>query len=324
MKKQIIKPNPLKKGDTIGLVAPATFLAQEQIKRIEIALKEEGYGLKVAENVGQVYGYCAGRDQERAKAFMEMWLDPEVDVIWCGRGGFGSGKLLPYLDFHKIREHPKMLIGMSDVTALHIAVGQEAFLVSYLGPNLSHFFQLKERSTEFTDYYCWDFLQTPSLVHDYTQPDHRASASMKVIREGVGEGPLIGGNLSLITSLIGTPWQLKTEQALLVLEDVHEAPYRIDRMLNQLHLSGMLDGLAGVILGTFEHCLSADPENSLSLDIIFKEYFSHRNYPVLWGFPTGHVADQVVLPLQCQGRLDTGACLVSLLEPAVRSVVAVV
>lgn len=313
------KPKALKKGDTIGIVSPAAPLLKESLELSKKELIHLGYKVKFASNIESSYGYLAGKDEERAKAFMDIWLDPEVDSIWSSRGGYGSTRILPHLDFKKIKQHPKMFIGMSDITALHIALGQNASLVSYLGPTLSCLFTPKENpQKKFMHDHCWDFLSHPKKGHNYsysTLLDHPC----EVIKEGVAEGKLVGGNLSLITSLIGTPWQLETKGKILILEDVNEAPYRIDRMLNQLKLSGSLEHLSGLILGTFKDCSPRCIEKSLSLSQVFKEYFSKMSYPSLLGFPTGHTDDQVTLPLQCKVKLDTTSKTLKLLEPAVRA-----
>lgn len=316
MIKPIIKPKPLQAGDTIGMVMPASGVSQELLERITEGLHGLGYKAKLPANIDKVHGYLAGTDEERAGAFMEIWLDPEVDIVWCIRGGYGSGRLLTYLDFNLIKTHPKIFIGMSDITALHIALGQNSSLVSYLGPNLASLFTGDRPSSEFTHYHCYTFLEGRGDM-DFYKYRPVEGEGIEILQEGVGEGVFVGGNLSLIVSLIGTPWQLNTEGAILILEEVNEPPYKIDRMLNQLKLSGMLSSVAGVILGTFEGCHV--PATSLSLSTIFNEYFSSKSYPVIRGFPTGHSHNQIILPLQCAARIDTYANTLSLLEPATRS-----
>lgn len=315
-KKQIIKPKALEIGDVIGLVMPASQGSPESLEWIVHSLKTRGYIPKLASNAHKSHGYLAGADLARAQGLMELWLDPEVDALWCIRGGYGSARLLPLLDFQLIQNHPKMFIGMSDITALHIALGQCASLVSYLGPNLASLFHLEKPSTDFTFNHCWHFLSHPKDIYNYSYPK---SQEISVIKEGEAEGILVGGNLALITSLIGTPWQLDAQGKILVLEDVNEAPYKIDRMLNQLQLSGLLDQVSGVVLGAFEQCVT--PHKSLSLSEIFQEYFGHRSYPTLRGFPTGHVQDQVMLPLQCRARLSTDRASLTLLEAGAELVV---
>lgn len=315
MTNSVLKSKSLKAGNTIGVVTPAAPMSKELMELFKNELNALGYKVKFSDNSSSSYGYLAGSDEERAKAFMNTWIDPEVDVVWCSRGGYGCSRLLPFLDFKVFKNNPKMFIGMSDVTALHIAMSQ-ASIMSYLGPTLSCLFSLEKQKNAFMHGHCWQFLSKAQESHIYSYPENFLDP-FEVIKEGVGKGRLLGGNLSLIAALVGTPWQLDTKGSILVLEDIHEAPYRIDRMLNQLKQGGLLDNLAGVILGTFKNCLSHQPDKSLSLSQIFKEYFSNRDYPSIIGFPTGHIDDQVILPLCCEAILNTSSKTVQLLESAV-------
>jgi len=310
-KKQILQPKPLEKGGTIGLALPASFLPLESIEWIIKALHQLGYQTKLGSNASSKHGYLAGKDPERAQAFMDLWLDPEVSMLWCLRGGYGSGRLLSYLDYHEMQKHPKLLMGMSDITALHLAIGQMLPCISYLGPNLPTLFPLSKPTNSLTLEHCLHFLSHPLKDYTYTYPD---PYELSVIREGVAEGLAVGGNLAVLASLLGTPWQLEAEGKILILEDINEPPYKIDRMLNQLNLSGILDKVSGVILGTFEKCVSAHPENALSLETIFEEYFQERGYPVVRGFPTGHIEEERILPLQYNIKLDTTSKAVALKE----------
>lgn len=308
MENSIKKTKPLKIGCTIGIALPAAPVNKELLELFKRELTNLGYLVKFSENSNSSYGYLAGNDQERAKAFMNLWLDPEVDVVWCARGGYGCSRLLPLLDFKLLKKHPKMFIGMSDITAIHMAMSHIS-LVTYLGPTLSCLFSLEKQKNTFTHEHCWNYLSKPTLSYTYSQ-------EYEVIKEGSGQGKLVGGNLSLINSLIGTPWQIETKGKILILEDVNEAPYRIDRMLNQLQQAGLLDHLQGIILGTFKDCLSREPNKSLSLSQIFKEYFSYRTYPSILGFPTGHSESQVTIPLSIMASLETSSKTIKLLESA--------
>ena len=272
MKDFITKPKALKLGNTIGIITPAAPMNKELTELFKNELIQLGYKVKFSGNSNSSYGYLAGSDEERAKAFMDTWLDPEVDVVWCSRGGYGCARLLPLLDFNLLKNHPKIFIGMSDVTALHVAMHKES-LASYLGPTLSSLFSLEKSKSIFMHKNCWRFLSKPTDTHVYPYPENFAYPS-EVIKEGRSQGKLVGGNLSLIASLIGTPWQLDTKGKILILEDVNEAPYRIDRMLCQLNQAGLLNDIAGVILGTFKDCIAKESNKSLTLSQIFKEYFS--------------------------------------------------
>jgi muramoyltetrapeptide carboxypeptidase len=306
-----IKPPLFKKGCTIGVVTPAAPNPLESLNIFKQQLTLLGYKVKISDNFQDAYGYLAGVDKTRAEAFMKIWLDPEVDVVWCSRGGYGSSRILPYLDFNLLKKHPKIFVGMSDITALHNALHNYS-LVSYLGPTLSCLFPVEKEKSQFMHEECWKFFLQPKEVYAYQYPE-QFEYPYKEIKKGVAQGKLVGGNLSLIVSLIGTPWQVDTKGKILILEDVNEAPYRIDRMLNQLHQSGSLEALAGLILGTFKGCVY-QADKSLSLHQIFEHYFSWRKYPSISGFPTGHIDQQVILPLGCEVILDTASKKLQLLE----------
>jgi len=294
----VIKPKPLTKGSVIGLALPASPGVESSLESIQQGLDDLGYGSKLPKNAELLHGYLAGRDRERAEAFMQLWIDPEVDAIWCVRGGYGCGRILPLLDFQTLSCHPKLFIGMSDVTALHIALHRFCSFPTYLGPCLSTVFHHKEPMSKSCQMQVFDVLQNPALERKYF-----FNPTAEVIKEGEAEGNLVGGNLSLIASLMGSPWQIETKGKILVLEEVHEAPYRIDRMLNQLSLGGVLNDLAGVILGEFTRCETE--KTSLSLLEIFREYFAEKPYPTIWGFATGHITEQTMVPLQRKARFDT-------------------
>jgi muramoyltetrapeptide carboxypeptidase len=269
----------------------------------------------------------------RADAFMAAWLDPEVDMVWCATGGYGTTRLLERLDYDAIRAHPKILCGMSDITGLHLGIGRRARLVTFLGPNALWPIIREDRGpcvyaerwwrrallgAEFRD--PTGGLLPPGYTYEYpTEPrdeqqgdDVRDPAATMV--PGRARGRLVGGNLSLIAATVGTPFQIETEGRLLVLEDVHEEPYRLDRMLCQLNLAGLLDGPAGVVLGTWRECAPENPERSLSVQQVLRDYFESRPYPVIENFPTGHVPEQATLPLGCMAELDADAAALRLVE----------
>jgi muramoyltetrapeptide carboxypeptidase len=317
MKVSFVKPKALKIGDTIGVVSPAAPVSEDLMELFKRELNALGYKVKLPDNSGMSYGYLAGPDEDRARAFMNIWLDPEVDVVWCSRGGYGCSRLLPFLDFELLKKNPKIFIGMSDITALHCAM-HKISLVSYLGPTLSCLFDPKNLKSVFMHQNCWEILSNSKQVYKYFYPEN-FEYPFEVIKEGRAQGKLLGGNLSLITSLVGTPWQIETKDKILVLEDIKEPPYRLDRMLNQLDQVGLLENLKGVILGTFKECLAKEPERSLSLIQIFKGFFSKRDYPCIMGFPTGHINDQVMLPLGCEVKLDTFSKSIELQEPVINA-----
>ncbi len=347
--RQPLRPPALRTGDTIGIVAPGHPLDRDRIDRAVRRL--EGMGFRACV-IGDVYtrrGYLAATDAERAQAIMAAFLDPQVKAVFCGTGGYGTTRILERLDFDAIRRNPKILLGFSDVTALHLAIHKETGQVTFHGPNLMWGLGSEDRNlTPFASVHLWrnlcDSNTLESIVARSAKPDSsepvpgfealtrptpdnllRYDLSLcepetlapTTIRPGRARGRLVGGNLSLVCALMGTPWQIETKGRILFLEDVGEQPYRIDRFLRQLKHAGLLDGVAGVILGRWHKCVPDNPEKSMTLDEVFADYFSDAPYPVVAQFPVGHVRDNATLPLGVLAELDATALTLTLLEPAV-------
>ncbi|NGX42877.1 MAG: putative murein peptide carboxypeptidase [Chlamydiae bacterium] len=321
-----ITPPLLKKGDVVAIVAPASCPDEDQmfVNRAINALIQKGYRVRTASNIMTRNGYLAGTDYDRAKEFMNAWLDPEVKAVWCYRGGYGCARILERLDYQAIQQHPKILIGMSDITALHAAIAKETGLVTFLGPNFNEVFgDSAKKTSAFTEQQLWNTITkaTPINKGGYRFPIPKSFPGKQhpvmTINGGVARGRLTGGTLSLVASLIGTPWEIDTAGKILVLEEVDEEPYCIDRMLRQLKLAGLLDNPAGVILCSWKGCSGKRPNKTLALEHIFKEYFAHTRYPVLFGFPSGHISDQLTLPLNAIAELDATNKALYLLESPV-------
>lgn len=323
----VIAPAGLKPGDTIAIIAPASCPEENQdtVARGIKMLMQKGYKVKIAPNLMTRYGYLAGTDEERARALMEAWVDPEVKAIWCWRGGFGCTRILDRIDFRIIRENPKIFIGMSDITALHAAINKETGLITFLGPNLNGVFGKDWKSDRpYNEAELWKLISPdyfPPGGYLVSMPSNFPARDQNVmtLNPGVARGRLVGGTLSLVSSLVGTPWQLDTSGKILVLEEVEEQPYRIDRMLSQLKLAGQLERPAGVILCSWRGCSGRRPDKSLSLEHVFRDYFADAKYPVLMGFPSGHVDDQATLPLNAMAELDTVKKTLRILENPVSS-----
>ncbi len=320
-----VRPPALKKGDTIAIIAPASSPEEDQevVARGIKMLMSKGYKVKIAANLMTRYGYLAGTDFDRAKALMDAWKDPEVKAIWCWRGGFGTTRLLDRIDYKIIRDNPKILIGMSDITALHAAIIKETGLITFLGPNLNGVFGKDTRSDHhYNQEELWKMISAESTQRKGYLISHPKSfrignQAIATLSPGIAKGRLAGGTLSLVVSLVGTPWQIETEGRILVLEEVDEEPYRIDRMLGQLKLAGLLEKPAGVVLCSWRGCGGKKPEKSLTLDHVFREYFSHAPYPVMVGFPSGHVLEQATLPLNALAELDAGQRTLRIIEDPV-------
>jgi muramoyltetrapeptide carboxypeptidase len=276
-------------GSKIGVVLPSGVLTRLQYEQINQGLKHLGFEPVWAKNAQAKYGYLAGEDCLRAEAFMELWKDLSISLIWCARGGYGACRILDRLDFDFMKKNPKILIGMSDITALHCAFAKKVDYPTFLGPNLSLLFGKKDQVT-------WH-MQTDTLNYLSTFEKSCQIHSCEWIAQGKANAPLMGGNLSVLTSLIGTAWLPTLKDKILLIEEVNEAPYRIDRMLYQLEHCGVLSSLKGVILASFENCTPSLNQESLDLKHIFTHYFKSKNYPVLLGFPSGHINYQKTIPL---------------------------
>ena len=301
MEKPVIKPQALRPGDTIAIAAPASPFDHKAFEAGISVLKSMGYQVKIPDSIFRAQGYLAGSDAQRAELLMNLFADESVKAIVCARGGFGSMKLLPLLDFEVILAKPKILVGFSDVTTLLVAIYQQCGIVTFHGPLVTSL----GKGTE----------KTVSALMDAIS-SHKAlvltPSKSVVLNAGQASGPVIGGNLATLTHLMGTPYEPAFERHLLFLEDRGEAPYRIDRMLSQLHLSGRLEGVAGVILGAFEGCGSLE-----DVYAIVKEVFRHTGTPILAGFDVGHGAENITVPVGLHADLDTDDASLRFREPAV-------
>ena len=289
MGKSLVKPVALRPGDAIGIAAPASPFDEASFQEGLAVLESMGFEVKVSKGVFKREGYLAGSDRERAELLMDLFRDITVRAIFCARGGFGSMKILPLLDFDTITENPKILVGFSDITALSLAIYRCCQMTSLHGPLVT---TLRKGSQT-----------TVAGLQSALSPGHPpvlTPSRPRVLSPGRASGRVLGGNLATLTHLMGTPYEPSFENALLFIEDRGEPPYRIDRMLSQLHLGGRLEKIAGVILGTFEDCGPLDAVYDL-LD----QAFSHKQIPVLGGFDFGHGPENVALPIGPEAVLDT-------------------
>jgi muramoyltetrapeptide carboxypeptidase len=316
------KPPALARGDTIGLLAPASPLGAEEVRAAEESLRRRGYRVKRAGSLGASLGYLAGSDRARAADLNELFADPEVKAIVCVRGGYGSPRLLDRIDYDAMRRSPKVLIGYSDITALLLAVQRHAGLVVFHGP-MGKEWASEGGLTPFSERYFWPAVAPAGgaaeagLLADWGGAAPAGAEKPFPIARGTAEGILTGGNLSVITALMGTPYEIDARGAILFLEDVGEKLFRIDRMLNQLRLAGKLRDARGIILGAFTGCEESDGD--VSRREVFEDYLAPLGVPVLAGYPAGHVADQATLPFGVRVRLDASAGKLAILEPAVAS-----
>ena len=302
MERPFIKPAALRPGHTIGIAAPSSPFDRKHFERGIGVIESMGYRVKVPANCFNRRGYLAGSDTERAELLMEMFCDESIRAICCARGGFGCLRLLPLLDFGVIAARPKILLGFSDITALLVAVYERCHMVTFHGPVVTTL----RRGTEKT---CAAFVEAVAS----TVPLALKPSTPVVLNPGQASGPLVGGNLTTLCHLLGTPYEPRFDGHLLFLEDRGEAPYRIDRILSQLTLGGHLDGVAGVILGSFQDCGGSLEE---VYDIV-KEAFHRTQVPILAGFDLGHGADNLTIPIGVKAALDTEKASLQFDEPAV-------
>lgn len=310
------KPAGLKPGDEIRIVAPAGELIEKRVKLAKKRLEGLGFKVSYAEDLYRVRGYLAGSDERRAEELMAAFTDPSVAAIFPGTGGYGTMRMLDLLDYDVIRANPKVLIGFSDITGLHIALAEKCNLVTFHSPNPQWGLGSDSNLHPFSAVYFWRNLlaeQNRDADQGFVY-DLPSWAPLGTFAPGVGVGTLCGGNLSLVSALTGSDYELDTEGRVLFLEDVNEAPYRIDRMLRQMKLAGQLDKPAAVILGQFRKCDPDSGESSLSLVEVFLDYFADAPYPVVCNFPAGHVTLNATLPFGVPVRVDSERREVRVLE----------
>lgn len=286
---------PLREGDRVALVAPAGVVRRaEDVTRAVDNVRSFGWTPVLGNHVSAQLGYLAGTDEDRLKDINEAFASDDIQAIWCLRGGYGSLRLLADLDYPALRKRRKPLIGFSDITALHSAVHRKCGLVTFHGPTA------RSRLSSFS---------RASMVRalvEQRDPCGEAPAA-HVLRPGRAKGRLIGGNLALIASLIGTPFAPNFEGAILIIEDIGEAVYRIDRMLRQLILAGLLQQCKGLVAGDFRAPREETSTDNRRLDDVLTEAAVIAQIPCLAGVPFGHIVDQWTVPLGAIAELDTDA-----------------
>jgi muramoyltetrapeptide carboxypeptidase len=281
--------NPLKPGDRIALVAPASPFDQEKLARAVEVLEGRGYRLAPGKHVTCKKGYLAGTEAERATDLIDAIHDPDVAAILCVRGGYGSARLLPWLPFPVLEERPKIFMGYSDITFLHLAFQSRMQWVTFHGPNL---IDLADAPPD----------QVETLLSSLSGEKEFAwgFSDDQVLRHGMAAGTVIGGNLTCLVHLLGTPYFPNLRGQFLLIEDCGEALYRLDRHMNHLLLAGALDRLGGLILGTFKDC-----GDSQAIHQMVMEQVSSFQFPVIAGLPFGHMPQNEVIPFGIPFTLNT-------------------
>jgi muramoyltetrapeptide carboxypeptidase len=364
-----IFPKALAPGDTIMIVAPAKYLDKGRVALAKKRLEQMGFKVRIPAGLFRQKGFLAGTDDDRAAELMAAFADPEVKAIFPGTGGYGTTRIIDKLDYDVIRRNPKILVGFSDITGLHIAINQKTGLVTFHSPNPEWGLGTESNLSPFAAKWFWrallakDYVSTDGHGPGYTilprategetsaapesfdeegklvaadgtlisssgptagrRPSRRSGSrapgeqlpQVYTMVGGKGRGRLIGGNLSVMHAMMGTPFEIQTDGRILFIEDVGEAPYRVDRMLQTLRSAGKFDHVAGVILGQF----TAREEESAwdddaSIDDVLHDFFGKLKVPVLTHFPIGHVRYNTTLPVGAMTELDADAQSVHVLE----------
>ncbi|HEX5181700.1 MAG TPA: LD-carboxypeptidase [Allosphingosinicella sp.] len=327
------KPPRLRPGDTIGLVAPARFSDDPaQIEPVKATIAAMGLNAKVAPHVTARFGYLAGNDRMRAGDINAMVADPSVRALFAIQGGWGSARLLPYLDWALIRRNPKLLVGFSDVTALHLAFAAKAGFPTIHAPNADNGWQALSmdsfKSLAFDA--ATPLLRNPDQPAPTPAPNPGAPNPLSpdpaaldrwrttTIRPGTASGILVGGNLSVLCALVGTQWLPPFDGRILFLEETGEAEYRVDRMLTQLGQAGILGRLAGIVFGQCARCTGNVPDYSgFTIPQLLAQHLAPLGIPAFAGANIGHVGNQFAIPEGVRAEIDAGAGTIRILEPAV-------
>jgi muramoyltetrapeptide carboxypeptidase len=310
-----LAPPALRAGDTVALVAPCGISEAADIRRFADSFTAAGFTVDLDPALpGRRHRYLAGTDDERAAELNRVIRDPRVRGIFVIRGGYGLTRIIDRLDYDALRRDPKVVAGYSDVTALHLAIARRARVITFHAPMASSVRATGPDPT-FAERSFRDMLLLDPTAARRPIPIP-ADSSVTTVTGGRCEGRLVGGNLSLIAATLGTPYALDATGAVLFIEDVDERPYRVDRMMSHLRLAGVLDAVAGIVVGRFT-CKDAE-EQALQRDVVL-EYCRDLGCPVVADFPCGHVADNATLPLGATVVLDADAGTLTVVEPTCRA-----
>lgn len=306
----IIVPKRLKEGSKVAITAPASSTTMWEIDKGVRSFKSLSCNVVVGDTIlkqKNKYNYFSAPDEQRLDEFMSFIVDDSIDAIVCGRGGFGVMRILDKLDYELIRANPKIIMGFSDITALLLAIYTQSRIVSYHGPVASSSFN------SFTISHLKDMFFTNENL---TFKDNSALS----LQGGEAIGKLVGGNLKMIVSTLGTPYEIDTTDAILFLEDVGEHPYQIDRMLTQLRLSGKLDKCKGFVFGTFKNINQRKPffpNYSLTIKEVVEQVIKPFNKPILMEMPIGHIENKLTFPIGIEARLNADKKEIELIESPV-------
>lgn len=302
----MIKAKKLQKGDTIGIVSPASpsESRSEVIRGIE-TLEIMGYKVKLGKNVNKRKGHVAASEDERANDVNSMFRDDSVNAIFVTQGGYGSAQLFNKLDFDAMSANPKIFVGFSDITSMHLAMNKFSNLVTFHGPGMARF--NNQELTDYTKRHLFKAVASNVPIGEIELAD--SNKWLYPIHEGVCEGEVVGGNLTLICSSLSTPFEIDTRGKILLIEDVDTEPWVFDHMMCHLRNAGKLDDVAGVVVGECVNCVPYKYEPGFNIDLSLEDvllyYLEPLGVPVLFGLPIGHTDNIATIPLGVYARLDT-------------------
>lgn len=306
-----LRGKALKKGDSIGICAPSGALSEGQsLEKVVIGIENLGFKPILGKSCYESYGYLAGNDDIRTEDLNSMFENPNVDGILCLRGGYGTPRIVDKIDYDIIRKNPKIFMGYSDITALLISINQNTGLVTFHGP-MGASNVITNNDEEFT---LNSFLKNLTCKKPFEYLENPKGREIVTYSSGKATGEIIGGNLSLLVSTLGSKYEIDTKGKILFIEEINEYTYRVDRMLTSLRLSGKFEDCAGIILGDFNACDNEKDGYSLSLHQVIKDVIGDLNKPVISNFSSGHCENMITIPFGVKCELDAESQKIKILE----------
>lgn len=301
----MIKPKRLEKGDTVGIIAPASPLYnRSDLTRGILTLKEWGYNVVVGENVTKKHEYLAGTDIERAQDFNDMFANKDINAIFVTQGGYGSARMIKHIDFDIVRNNPKIFIGYSDITSLHLAIQKNTGLVTFHGPGMAGF--NSEDLTEYRKKYLFKALASEKPIGEIPLADKKKW--INIIHGGEAEGEIVGGNVTLVCASLGTPYEIDTKGKILFLEELETEPWVMDHLFTHLANAGKFQEAAGIVIAECVHCepYKHNPgfHVTFSLEDILYDFLEPLGVPVIHGLPIGHTKDLATIPVGVKAKID--------------------
>lgn len=309
-----VLPKAIQKGDTVGIISPSAATADRmEFTYAKEAMEALGFKVKVGENFKNRFGHLAGTDQERAADLNAMFADQEVKAIVCLRGGSGAARILPLIDYELVKNNPKPIMGYSDITALHCAIHSQTGLITFHGPNGSgswNSFHVKQFEQVFFK------KELATFQNELTKGDDLVAKGNRIqtLKGGIAEGRILGGNLTVLTALSGTPYYPDFQDSILFIEDIGEDPYRIDRMMSTLQLNGTLDKIKGFIFGQCSDCKPGGGYGAFTIDQIMDQYILPLGIPAYIGAMIGHIPRQFIVPVGAKVSMNADLGTFTLLE----------